>query len=96
MRERDREMISHFCVSLKHVLHVVSVWDVTASLNLYLSLLFPFYYSVVSVELEVPTPVTEGANLTVCTTLTFIGGTTTLECDITVNLDTADGTKACV
>ena len=48
----------------------------------------------VSVKLEVPTPVAEGADLTVCATLTFLGGTTALECDVTVNLETTDGTKA--
>ena len=64
------------------------------SISLYRSLAFPFYCSVVSVELQVPTPVTEGADLTVCATLTFLGSTSSLECDVTVNLGTTDGTKA--
>ena len=41
-----------------------------------------------------PTPVLEGAGLTVCATLTFLGDTTAIECDITVNLETTNGTKA--
>ena len=49
---------------------------------------------VVSVDLQVPAPVAEGADLTACATLTFLGDTTALECDITVNLVTTDGTKA--
>ena len=48
----------------------------------------------VSVKLQVPTPVVEGANLTVCTMLTFLGSTSSLECDVTVKLETTDGTKA--
>ena len=64
------------------------------SISLYRFLAFSFYCSVVSVKLEVPTPVAEGANLTVCATLNFLGDTTTLECDIAVNLETTDGTKA--
>ena len=41
-----------------------------------------------------PTPVAEGTDLRVCATITFLGDTTALECDITVNLETTDGTKA--
>ena len=63
-------------------------------ISIYLLLIIPFYCSVVSVELKVPAPVTEGADLTVCATLTFIDDTTILECDVTVSLETTDGTKA--
>ena len=75
-----------FCLSLSLPLFL--------GLPLSFCLNFSSSLSVVSVELEVPTPVAEGADLTVCATLTFLGGTTALECDVTVNLETTDGTKA--
>ena len=43
-----------------------------------------------SVQLIEPSPVVEGDNLTLCTTVTFLGDMTALECNISVYLDTTN------
>ena len=81
------------CDTLMHLIYArLTELNILNSLSFSLTLSFSFL--VVSVELQVPAPVAEGADFTVCTTLTFLGDTTTLECDIAVNMETIDGTKA--
>ena len=45
----------------------------------------------VSVQLNKILSVVEGANVTVCAILTLVGDTTTLECNITVYMNTTNG-----
>ena len=43
------------------------------------------------IELEEPLAVVEGDSVNVCATLTLLGATTALECNITVYMDTSNG-----